>query len=144
MTDFILTERADRWLLPVAGQQITRCCADYAAVLLLLLNGIEFAIEAELSLILPTGQRHLLKPDGDDGLALAPILSVRRRNVTQGVAFKDGRLVLDIDDGSRIEVPADHKYESWNLTGPGGLMIVSTPGGDLAIWLSRDSGTSGA
>jgi hypothetical protein len=144
MTDLVLTERGDRWLLPVAGQQITRCCADYAAVLLLLENGVEFSIEAEFLLILPTGQHHALNPEADYGLALAPILGTRRRNVAQGAAFKDGRLVLDIDDGSRIEVPADHKYESWNLTGPGGLMIVSTPGGDLSIWSSRDSGTSGA
>lgn len=142
MTNLVLTELSDRWLLPVAGQQITRCCADYAAVLLLLENGVEFSIEAEFFLTLPTGQHHALNPEADNGLALAPILGTRRRNVAQGTAFKDGRLILDIDDGSRIEVPANHKYESWNLTGPGGLMIVSTPGGDLSIWSSRGSGAS--
>jgi hypothetical protein len=143
MTDLTLTEQSDRWLLPVAAQQVTRCCADYAAVLLLIQNGIEFAIEADFSLTLPTGQRHVLKPGDDDGLALAPILSVRRRNVAQGVAFKNGRLVLDIDDGSRIEVPAAHRYESWNLTGPGGLLVVSTPGGDLSIWTARHGDARG-
>jgi hypothetical protein len=113
-------------------------------VLLLLENGVEFSIEAEFLLIRPAGQRHALNPQADDGLALAPILGTRRRTVGKGAAFKDGRLVLEIDDGSRIEVPAGLKYEPWNLTGPGGLLIVSVPGGDLSIWLPRGSGTTGA
>jgi uncharacterized protein DUF6188 len=36
-----------------------------------------------------------------------------------------------------ISVPADDKYEAWQLRRDDGLLIVSTPGGELAIWNSR-------
>jgi hypothetical protein len=49
-------------------------------------------------------------------------------------AFKDGRLHLAFDGGWSIEVPPGTDYEPWTLNGPDGLLLVSVPGGDLAIW----------
>ena len=100
----------------------------------LLLNGVELSIENAFNLTMPDGQHYGVAPDGDDGLGLAPILGLRRRRVSDGAAFKDGRLLLQVDDGSRIEIPADDHYGAWNLSGPGGLMLVSIPVGDLAVW----------
>ncbi|WP_372500285.1 DUF6188 family protein [Sphaerisporangium perillae] len=28
----------------------------------------------------------------------------------------------------------DHQYEAWSAHGPGALLLVSLPGGDLAVW----------
>jgi hypothetical protein len=55
---------------------------------------------------------------------------VTRKSVGEGIAFSDGRLMLTFGDGSRIEIPAGHRFEAWTLAGPGGvdgLKIVSAP-----------------
>jgi hypothetical protein len=134
-----ITERENSWTLPVAGAQVTRCCADYAAVAVLLSNGLQLYIEGVFSYVGHNGHAHMLNPDGD-ATDLAPILRLRRLTATDGAAFKDGRLEMGFEDGSQISVPADQRYEAWNISGPGGpdgLKIVSMPGGELAIWQDR-------
>ncbi|GAA1225909.1 hypothetical protein GCM10009676_04700 [Prauserella halophila] len=41
---------------------------------------------------------------------------------------------LPFVDDWRVLVAACEDYESWNVVGPHGLLIVSMPGGDLAVW----------
>jgi hypothetical protein len=36
--------------------------------------------------------------------------------------------------GARLTVEPDPAYEAWNVSGPDGALVVSTPGGELAIW----------
>lgn len=134
-----LNETEDGWVLPVAGHQVTRCCIDYAAVGLLVDNGVYITIEGVFKSVDMSGRAELLDPDGD-ALNLAPVLKFRRMYITEGTAFKDGSLEVKFDGGSRILVPPDSEYEAWNIGGPGGidgLKIVSTPGGELSIWFDR-------
>jgi len=41
---------------------------------------------------------------------------------------------MSFADGSRVRVSASDDYEAWELAGPSGLRMVSTPGGDLTVW----------
>lgn len=134
-----LIETEDGWTLPVAGHQVTSCCIDYAAVGLLVDNGVYITIEGVFKILDMGGGAELLDPEGD-ALNLAPVLKFRRIYVTGGTAFKDGSLELKFEDESRIVVKSDSRYEAWNIGGPGGidgLKIVSTPGGELSIWFDR-------
>jgi hypothetical protein len=136
MTGMELTPQGDSWLLPVAGQQITRFCVDNEAVRVLCLNMIEISIGEPFTLITPDGRQRTLDPGGP-AMDLAPVLQIVRQEIREGIAFKDGRLQLGFSDGSCIKVPPGADFEAWTLAGPGGadaLKIVSTPGGDLTIW----------
>lgn len=123
-------------MLPVVDQQVTRCILDYAEVGLLLANGINVNIGQVFVYVYSDGAEVELDPEGE-GILLAPILRLRRMIVKSGMAFKNGRLQVHFKDDSHIEVPASQQFEAWNITGPGGLLIVSIPGGNLAIWKDR-------
>jgi Family of unknown function (DUF6188) len=134
-----VTESVEAWSIPVAGQRITRVCADYASVGLLASNGVYMNIEASFTYLGSSGIESALDPDGD-AMDLAPMLRLRRLGVTECVAFKDGRLDVKFEDESRIQVPMDPEFEAWEICGPGGvdgLKITSMPGGGLAIWRDR-------
>jgi hypothetical protein len=128
-----IKEFEDGWILPVDGRQVTRCCVDYAAIGLLLDNGLHISIEDIFTYASPDGIEYELDPDGEAG-NLAPILHLRRASADRGLAFNDGHLEVYFNDGSYIHVAASQHFESWGITGPGGLRVVSMPGGDLAIW----------
>lgn len=137
-----LVPRDDGWVLPVHGQKVTRCCVDWARILILCENGAQIAIGEPFTLVTSDGHQYTLDPDpGTDPASLAPILQVMRQIVRAGTAFSDGRLELSFHDGTRIDVPSGKDFEAWNLSGPGGiddLKIVSIPGGELAIWSDAD------
>ena len=128
-----LHESGDGWLLPVTDQQVTRWTFDYAEVGLLLANGININISEPFFCVRSDGAESRLDPEGE-GIFLAPILRLKGAHVKNGTAFKNGRLRVVFEDDSYIEVPPSQEFEAWNITGPGGLLIVSAPGGDLAIW----------
>ena len=130
-------ESDDGWILPVAGQQVTRCTVDYAALGLLLINGVNLNIEGELTYRGPAGVEYTVDIEAEPASA-APLLSLLRKNVRAGKAFKDGRLEVHFEGGESIHVPADQKFEAWEVIGPRGFRIVSMPGGELAIWHNWD------
>ncbi len=41
-----------------------------------------------------------------------------------------------------VKVPVGQDYEPWELVGPGGVRVVSLPGGDLAVWRAEDDARS--
>ena len=41
------------------------------------------------------------------------------------------------DDGHLLKVAPDPQYEAWTASGPDGMLVVSVPGGDLAVWSPR-------
>jgi hypothetical protein len=135
VTSFDLIEQSDRWILPVSGQRVSRCCVGYA-VTLMCDNGLDIDIEGAFAYRMTDGREHLLDPQGP-ALDLAPVLSTRSLIIREGTAFKDGRLQILFENGSQISVPADPSYEPWTIAtlgGINGLKVVSIPGGDLAIW----------
>ncbi len=127
-----LMKAGDRWVLPVAGQQVAQLCLDYA-VTLRLQNDVVVRIEQPFVITSPTGEERLIVPEGDVD-RLAPVLNLVRSTVTEGAAFDDGHLELSFADGARVSVPSAEDYEPWEIVGPEGLRIVSVPGGELSVW----------
>jgi hypothetical protein len=127
-----LDESKDRWTLPVEGVSVVACCIDYAMTLRLG-NDVSIRIEQPFIYRTPEGVEYLVIPE-DDPARMAPALVLCRLAVRRGYAFKDGRLELTFVNGSTVSVPATEDHEPWELVGPGGLRIVSIPGGDLAVW----------
>ncbi|MCP2256309.1 hypothetical protein LY13_005100 [Prauserella aidingensis] len=127
-----LTRAGDHWVLPVVGQSVFQLRLDYA-VTLCLGNDVEVRIEEPFVLAAEGGQEWLVVPEGD-AVQLAPVLGLNRSTVAWGAAFDDGRLELSFVDGWRVSVTTSEDYEAWTVAGPHGLLIVSMPGGDLAVW----------
>lgn len=122
------------WLLDMSGQLILQLVLDFQVTLVL----EHFTITIEESFVLehPDGTSHVVEPGGDFD-QLAPVLPLSRSKViAEGRAFDDGRLEVVMQDGCRLIVVPEPEsaYESWNITGPDGLLIVSMPGGELALW----------
>lgn len=72
-----------------------------------------------------------VKPPSLDGLAL--LLPLLNETVTQGAADGSGGLSLSFGN-SRVQCDGDQHYEARTYNGPSRVMVVSIPGGDLAIW----------
>jgi hypothetical protein len=93
-----------------------------------------FRIEEPFVFVDVAGREHALVPEGDPaGLAVALVVARTRLSIAR--AFDDGRLELHFCDGSEILVSSSERFEPWVMTGPDGLMLVSVPGGELAVWL---------
>lgn len=135
--ELILAERDDRWILPFRGLLVTQIQVDFAF-------GLNFdgrgAVRISGAATLGWAARGsrpetvLLNPEQQD---VAAGLALFNTTVLSAVAFKSGRLRLVFDDGHMLGVAADPQYEAWTATGPGRMLVVSMPGGDLAVWTSR-------
>ena len=122
------------WLLDVSGQPILQLVLDFQVTLVL--EHFSITIGERFILEYPDGTSHVVEPGGDF-LQLYPLLPLSRSKViTQGRAFDDGRLEVLMQDGCRLSVVPEPEsaYESWNVKGPDGLLIVSLPGGELPVW----------
>jgi hypothetical protein len=83
------------------------------------------------------GRDRKLSPEGDlEELGAAAVLY--RKVVHRVLAYQDGRLEVRFRDGTHIWVPSHSEYEPWQVEGPAGLLVVSVPGGELAIWAPKE------
>ncbi|GAA3423215.1 hypothetical protein GCM10018953_03980 [Streptosporangium nondiastaticum] len=130
-----LAELEDRWLLPYRGMQVIQIRVSHQLTLLLD-SGAHVDIEAEAVL----GHGPLSAPDATmarlvpECQEVAPALALFRATVLSSVAFKSGALWLSFDTGAHLNVKSDHQYEAWSAHGPGTLLLVCLPGGDLTVW----------
>lgn len=131
-----LVESGDSWLLPLDGFQVSRCCLDFGFVINIDVDGEFFEIRIGATLQLKPGEAgEVLWTDPEsDPAGTAPAFRLVHETVTRAVAHKDGALEMWFSDGSRLWVDPDPDYEAWTAVGPGGLRLVSMPGGELAIW----------
>jgi hypothetical protein len=135
MTSIRLIEDNGRWQLPLDTCPVTQCCIDYGITLRLdhPAGHFELRIEQALDFVGADGAALTLDPE-EDPTGLGPLLACTRTTVTAATAFHDGRLEMSFADGSRLSVSASGDYEAWELAGPLGLRMVSTPGGILTVW----------
>jgi hypothetical protein len=135
MTSMYLTETDGRWQLPLGSCAVTQCCVDYGVTLRFdhPAGAFELRIEQSLDFVAADGAAFTVDPE-DDPTGVGPLLACTRSTVTTATAFRDGRLAIEFADDSRLSVPASDEYEAWELAGPAGLRMVSTPGGDLTVW----------
>lgn len=139
MTDALptLTEHDDRWVLPFRGLLVTQVQVDFAFGLDL--DGkaaIRIANTVTLGWAEAGTRRDIvtLDPERQD---VAEGLTLFNTEVLSAVAFKSGVLRVVFNSGRLLKVDPDPQYEAWTATGPDGMLIVSLPGGDLAVWSSR-------
>jgi hypothetical protein len=128
-------ELIDRWILPVSGQTVTRCCVDAAFSIELSTAGCAEAtisISGTFDLQSKNALRRLRPERGAS--TLAPALGLLGLTVDHAEAYKDGTLELAFSDGSRVRVAPDPVYEAWEFAGGRGAKAVALPGGDLAVW----------
>ncbi|MGE2732516.1 DUF6188 family protein [Mycolicibacterium vaccae] len=87
-----------------------------------------------------SGTSVLLSPEEDADEAFQPIRQLVGQTVKEAAADEAGTLRVSFSDGTRFEVPPDDDYEAWNVSGPGGALVVCVPGGELAIWSANAEG----
>ncbi|MGH9166604.1 MAG: DUF6188 family protein [Acidimicrobiia bacterium] len=133
-----LAETGDSWIPRVRGIPVSQCCFDAAVVIRFSAGGQawEVRIEQPFVLIEPNGTEYSVVPGGNPAM-LVPIVRMVGQAAEEATAFKDGRLELRFADGTLIRVPPDEGFEAWELNGPGGIRLVSLPGGELAVWASH-------
>lgn len=131
-----LVEHEDHWeLLALVGRAVTRCLVDHAFSLQFWSPDavFELRIDVHFTLREPGGEELSLTPE--ETTSLGPALRLFRREVSSARAHKNGRLEVLFSDGSSLSVSPDQQYEAWELAADSGQRLVSTPGGDLAVWL---------
>ena len=129
-----LLEVSDRWEVTLGGRSVTRCCVDHGVTLVLDDPDEAFEIRIEQPFELHRAGDEVLIEPGGDPVKLAPALALLGAQVEKAVAFRDGRLLLRFRDGAEVRVFACQEFEPWTLVGPGGLRLVSMPGGEVAVW----------
>jgi hypothetical protein len=135
MTSIRLSETNGRWELPLDSCAVTQCCVAYGVTLRFDHPAGHFELRIEQGLdFVAAGGAALRLDSEEDPTGLGPLLACTRTTVTAATAFHDGRLEMSFADGSRFSVSASDDYEAWELAGPSGLRMVSTPGVDLTVW----------
>lgn len=118
---------ATRLLQQLVGGSLDQLCVGDGEVQLQLSTGHSVQFESP---IVVAGAA-AVPAHGLDGLALlVPLLN---EEVADVVADDAGGLVLTLGT-TTLRCPATPESEAWNVSGPRGVLVVSTPGGGLATW----------
>jgi hypothetical protein len=83
--DIVEQPQQGRWELPVDGEDVLRCCVDYA-VTIDLGNHVSIHIEQPFVFARADGTEHLIVPE-DDPAKVAPVLAITRLSVLNGFGF---------------------------------------------------------
>lgn len=75
--------------------------------------------------------RTVVAPNSLEGLALlVPLLN----GDVAAVHIDDRGGLSLVVGGTTLHCPESPEFEAWSLSGPSGVLVVSMPGGDLAVW----------
>lgn len=77
-------------------------------------------------------------PENDPPESFEPVRELIGQTVTESVAEDSGTLRLAFANGASVIVEPDDDYEAWTVAGPGGMLIVCMPHGELAVWEQQD------
>jgi hypothetical protein len=93
------------------------------------------------------GSLRFVRADGSErhGEPISPevaeqLIQLLNTPVTAAAIDPDGTLTVTFDNANLV-VPYDEMYEAWQIRSDQGLLVVSMPGGDLAIWKPESDGT---
>jgi hypothetical protein len=150
-------EEATLWRLPLGGLQVWRVAFGSSVELELDENrpgtgkAVKVAIHGPF-LCGPGTAPSAMDPGAADRSLLGPAVNLLHSTISEAIAYKNGRLEVRFRgggdtfpvDGWVLQADPDSKYESWEVRGPGGQLIVCGPGGEgLSIWGGEPMGTVG-
>ena len=122
--------------LPLGGKSVSRCYVDNALGLQFFEGQEPTTIRISCRFSLTRSNREtVIDPQNIGEVGQALILF--REKVREAEALGDGTLLLAFESGVELRVPADPDYESWEVAGPKGFLVVSKPGGGLAVWSAK-------
>jgi hypothetical protein len=98
--------------------------------------GREILIEHSTLELRRPGQAASTYERGSDVVATSLLYVVGHEVVDIDVT--GGCLAIVFDGGLQVTVEPDQRYESWQISSEDGLLIVCTPGGELAVWYPRE------
>jgi hypothetical protein len=135
MTVMDLIERNDCWSVDVPDGEVSCLRIDWAVTLTIAGDDevVDVRVAGACVLSASDGTEAALEPE-DEPAQLAPVLRLVRLGMRRTDAFKDGRLEIEFADGSVLRVPASEDLETWEISGPRGIRLVSLPGNELAVW----------
>ncbi|MEZ0069277.1 hypothetical protein ABIA32_005321 [Streptacidiphilus sp. MAP12-20] len=126
-------EQDDRWILNLQGLTVTEIGVSYR---------LSLRIDADISVSLgspcmlsddvgASRQETRLDPEWQD---VVPALALFNDEVLSAVALKTGALQLVFGSGTQLTCDPIPSYEAWQVSGPGGHLMVCLPSGGLAVW----------
>ena len=97
----------------------------------------EIFIEHPTIVLAHPGKPAIAHASNSDAAATA-LLSILNQRASK-ITLTGGQLIISFETGLTLKVDPDQRYESWQISSDDGLLIVCTPGGDLAIWYPPSS-----
>jgi Family of unknown function (DUF6188)/SecD/SecF GG Motif len=119
----------------LTGQTLTKPDVGFT-VRLDFTGGYEVQVETRFTVRIFDGDRAIV-PGADTEAATTALAALAGRVVTVATADDSGGLRIDLEGGARVLAEADPDYEAWTAAGPGGMKVVSLPGGGLSVWSSQ-------
>jgi len=116
----------------LAGKRLVAVDLEYTLVLRL--SGVYVVGVSSPLTVEHDGRRIRLDPEGGAPESFGPVHQLVGRTVEAAVVDRSGALDVTFDNGARLTVEPDPHYEAWNVSGPDGALVVSMPGGELAVW----------
>jgi hypothetical protein len=124
--EIIKTRRLSQFCMSVGNMRLAFWGDHLGAI------GREILIEHPTLELSRPGQPASIYERGNDVVA-ASLLSVLGHAVVS-IDVTGGCLTIVFDGGLQVVVEPDQRYESWQISSEDGLLIVCTPGGELAVW----------
>ena len=118
--------------LGLSGKRLQSTTREYTLVLQL--SDGHFIVVSSPLVVEFDATRTCLSPEEDSDDAFEPIRRLIGHTVATAIADATGVLDVTFEGGARLHVEPDPAYEAWNVSGPNGALVVSMPGGELAVW----------
>lgn len=131
----ITTERLAVMDVGLSGKRIQSIQQGYTLVLQI--DDVHFVAVSSPFVVDLDGETTLLSPEDDPEDAFEPVLHLIGQTIEAATVDPVGALNITFEGGARLHVGPDPDYEAWNVSGPDGALVVSMPGGELAIWSTQ-------
>ncbi|MDZ7886256.1 MAG: DUF6188 family protein [Mycobacterium sp.] len=120
----------------LTGKKLTSKHVEYTVGLQL---SDDYFIRVESPFTLALADRTLmLSPEGDAASAFEPLGQLVGQTISSSTVDRAGALTVVFERGELLHVEPDPSFEAWTVSGPKGLLIVCSPGGELSIWHAAD------
>lgn len=119
--------------LKLLGQNITAVSREQG---LTIRTDEQFELQADSLFVLhqPDSGELRVSPHGDEASPDELNTLVGHRITSSEADDTTGALVLEFDNGARLDIDADPENEAWTIVGTDGYRVVCRPGGEVVPW----------